>query len=77
MSFLVYQSVRKHHEIHHDGEAKTLIYVVSSIKPYRNRAVGDGFTNHRSGSRLPKKHNTHLKSLFVVSVMAQSGAVHP
>ena len=40
MPFLVHQSVRKHHEIHHDGEAKTLIYVVSSIKPYRNRAVG-------------------------------------
>lgn len=51
--------------------------MVSSIKPYRSRAVGDGFTNHRSGSSLPEKHSTPLKSLSVVSVMAQRGAVHP
>ena len=67
--------IRKHPEIHHDGEEKAL-YVISSVKPCRSKAVEDGFTNHRSGSRLQENHITHLKSLFVVSMVAQSGGVH-
>lgn len=69
------EPIRKHPEIHHNGEEKAL-YVISSVKPCRSEAVEDGFTNHRSGSRPQENHITHLKSLFVVSMVAQSGVVH-